>query len=307
MARRLRLLDDSSRLVELTARTVHGRFLLLSSERANDIILGVLGRAQAKYDVPLHAYNFQPNHEHLMSSVVDEEQMALFMGYLNGNLAKELGRLYDWREKFWGRRYHSASIGMTEEDQIRRFMYILDNGCKEGYVGSPLDYPGVSSAKALYTGAMKELGTWYDRTQQYRASLRGEYKEFPSTETVKLTPLPFLQDKSEDEQRAFYINAVREIEEKTARMHKERGTKPSGSRAFLRLKAHDKPNSFKPTPAPLFHARGQDFWAMYNARNAKVAAYRDAARRLKRGETDVRFPEGCFPPRLPFVKPRTPT
>ena len=46
---------------------------------------------------------------------------------------------------------------------------------------------------------------------------------------------------------------------------------------------------------------------MYNARKAKVAAYRDAAERLERGEMDVRFPEGCFPPRLPFVTARAPT
>jgi hypothetical protein len=267
----------------------------------------VLGRAQAKYDVILHAYNFQVNHEHILGTVKDEERMALFMGYLNGNLAKELGRLHGWREKFWGRRYHSAPVSLAEEYQIRRFMYILDNGCKEGLVGSPLDYPGVSSARALYRGAMEEQGTWFDRTAQYRASLRGEHKEFPHAETVKLTPLPFLQDRSEDEQRAFYINAVREIEEKTARMHEEKGTRPGGARVFLRLKPHDKPKAFKPTPAPLFHASGADFWAMYNARHAKVAAYREAAERLRRGETDVSFPEGSFPPRLPFVKPRTPT
>jgi len=132
MSRRLRMLDDGTRLVELTTRTQHGRFLLLPSEKANDIILGVLGRAQAKYDVALHAYNFQVNHEHLLGSVEHEEQMSLFMGYLNGNLAKELGRLHDWREKFWGRRYHSASVSLAEEDQIRRFMYILDNELQGG-------------------------------------------------------------------------------------------------------------------------------------------------------------------------------
>ena len=124
---------------------------------------------------------------------------------------------------------------------------------------------------------------------------------------MKLTPLPFLQDKSADEQRAFYINAVREIEEKTAHMHKEAGTRPSGARVFLRVKPHDKPSAFKPTPAPHFHAGGRDFWAMYNARQAKIDAYREAAERLKQGETDVSFPEGSFPPRLPFVKRRAPT
>ena len=308
MPRRLRLLDDPSGLVEITTRTQHGRFLMRPSEKVNDIILGVLGRAQSKYGVDLHAFVFLSNHKHILGTVEDEEQMALFTGYLNGNLAKELGRLHGWRQKFWGRRYHSASVSLTEEDQIRRFMYLLENACKEGLVGSPLDWPGVSSASALYHGETTMQGTCFDRTARYRASLRGEYKEFPSIETVHLTPLPFLQQRSADEQRAFYVDAVHEVEHRTAQRHEENGTRPLGARAIRRQNPHDEPKAFKDSPAPLFHAANpEDFWAMYNARKAKVAAYRVAAERLKRGETDVRFPEGCFPPRLPFVESRAPT
>ena len=150
-------------------------------------------------------------------------------------------------------------------------------------------------------------GTWYDRTAQYRARRRGEHKLYPSTETVHLTPLPFLQERSVEEQRAFYVEAVRKIELKTAHMHQENGTSPKGARAIQRQKPHNKPKALKAFPAPIIHAANpEDFWAMYNARKAKVADYRDAAERLKRGETDVRFPEGCFPPRLPFVESRAP-
>ena len=302
------MLEDPNGLVELTSRTQHGRFLMCPSEEVNELILGVLGRAQAKYSVALHAFTFLSNHNHILASVRSTKQMSRFMGFLNGNLAKELGRLHDWREKFWGRRYHSASVNFTEHDQVKRFLYILENGCKEGLVASPLDWPGVSSASALYRGEMTMQGTWYDRTAQYRAHLRGENKLSPSTETVELTPLPFLQERSAEEQRAFYVDAVREIEAKTAQMHKDNGTTPMGVRAIRRQKPHDKPKAFKASPAPMFHAANrEDFWAMYNARKAKVAAYRDAARRLKRGDTDVRFPEGCFPPRLPFVESRAPT
>ena len=91
-------------------------------------------------------------------------------------------------------------------------------------------------------------------------------------------------------------------------MHQETGTSPMGARAIRRQKPHAKPKAFKASPAPIIHAANpEDFWAMYNARKAKTAAYRDATSRLKRGETDVRFPEGCFPPRLPFVESRAPT
>jgi hypothetical protein len=80
------------------------------------------------------------------------------------------------------------------------------------------------------------------------------------------------------------------------------------ARALQRQKPHDKPRTFKRSPAPIFHAANrEDFWATQNARKAEVAANREAARRLKQGETDVRFPEGRFPPRLPFVESRTPT
>ena len=302
------MLDDPSGLVEISSRVLQGLFLMRPSEEVNDLILGVLGRAQAMYGVVLHSFIFMSNHFHILATVRDEEQMALFTGFLKANLAKELGTLYDWKEKFWGRRYHSASVKFTEHDQTRRFFYILDNGCKEGLVASPLEWPGVSSAGALYRGETTMKGTWYDRSAQYRASRRGEYKLFASPETVHLTPLPFLQELSADEQRAFVVDAVREIERKTAQMHKENGTRPKGARYVLRRKPHDKPKEFKASPAPMFHAANpEDFWALYNARKAKVAAYRDACGRLKRGETDVRFPEGCFPPRLPFVKARAPT
>ena len=104
------------------------------------------------YGVALHTFCFLSNHFHLLGTVSSAEQMSLFTGFLKGNLAKEIGRLRDWRETFWGRRYHSASVKETEQDQVRRFLYILDNGCKEGLVASPLEWPGVSSAPALYRG-----------------------------------------------------------------------------------------------------------------------------------------------------------
>ena len=302
------MLDNESGLVEITSRTQHGRYLLRPSARSNDLILGALGRAQAKYGVYLHAFIILSNHFHMIMSVCSVKQMSRFVGFFKGNVAKELGALHDWRENFWGRRYHSASISDYEEEQIARFLYLLSNGCKEGLVASPLDWPGVSTARALYRGETTMQGTWYDRTAQYRALHRGEYKLFPSTETVRLSPLPFLKERSLDEQREFVTEAVRQVEQETAQKNNENGTKPLGARAIQRQKPHDKPKEFKASPAPKFHAANRDeFWTMYNARRAKVADYRVAAERLKRGETDVRFPEGCFPPRLPYVESRAPT
>ena len=69
MSRRLRFIDNESGVVEVTARTLHGRFLLRPSPEVNDIILGALGRAQARYGVELYAFVFLSNHFHLLLRV----------------------------------------------------------------------------------------------------------------------------------------------------------------------------------------------------------------------------------------------
>jgi hypothetical protein len=42
------------------------------------------------------------------------------MRYLNSNLARELGRLVDWRDKVWARRYQAIVISNEEAAQISR-------------------------------------------------------------------------------------------------------------------------------------------------------------------------------------------
>ena len=300
----VRSVENRSRIVEITSRTVHGRYLMRPSPKVNDLILGVLGRAQRKYDVTLYAFVFLSNHFHLMSRSDSVEQTAYFTGYLKANIAKELGREHDWREKFWGRRYHHGVIADKEYDLAKRLRYILENGCKEGLVVSPVDWPGVSSAWAQSKGIEKLTGTWYDRSAQYRAFLRGEKKQFPSKETVRLSPLPFLEGESKRTQREFISELIKGIEDETRQRVRESGKSPMGRKAILRADPHEKPAEFERSPAPAFHASDpKDYRELRERRSARQDAYREAAERLAAGETDVVFPEDCFPPRLPFVKP----
>jgi hypothetical protein len=49
-------------MVEVTVRTVHGRFLLRPSHAVNDLVVGVIGRAQKKYGMRIHALAVLSNH-----------------------------------------------------------------------------------------------------------------------------------------------------------------------------------------------------------------------------------------------------
>ena len=304
MGREPRLIETPGRVVEITARTIHGRYLLRPSEEVNELILGVLGRAQAMTDMVLFAFVFMSNHEHLLVQPHSVKQMALFMGFLEGNLAREVGVVHQWRQKFWARRYNHGVVKDTEAAQIKRFRYLLSNGCKEDLVASPLDWPGVTSARALYNGQSELKGRWFDRTAAYRAGRPRGDREFSSIETVRLSPMPFLAERSAADQQRFVIDAVRQVEEETAERHRAIGSRPIGARLVKCQRPHAAPKNFTPSPAPRFHATTRkEYQELLEARRNKVAAYRAAAERLKNGERDVEFPPDCFPPGLPFVEP----
>jgi len=77
-------------------------------------------------------------------------------------------------------------------------------------------------------------------------------------------------------------------------------------RAALILKHHPhyRPNKVKKSPSPIFHAvRRSAYKDLRAAYNWFETAYREAADRLRSGDLDVDFPEGSFPPHLPFVHP----
>ena len=57
MARSLRYVPPGS-LVEVSCRTLHGRFLLRPCRDLNEIVLGILGRATRRYRVGLCAFAY---------------------------------------------------------------------------------------------------------------------------------------------------------------------------------------------------------------------------------------------------------
>ena len=290
----------------MTCRTVQSRLLLAPRAHVRETVLGVLARAKRLYPLKLVCFAFASNHYHLLLEVEDAGAMAAFMGYLNSNLARELGRLVDWKEKFWGRRYQHIVVSDEEEVQVARLRYVLSHGTKEGLVGSPREWPGAHAVHALLTGDPME-GTWHDRTQEYRYRLRGKEPEpgqFATVETLTLDPLPCWKHLPPEEYRRRIAELVAEIEEEARVAGEAKGVEPLGADAVRRQQPHTRPNRTKKSPAPLFHTASKK--AYLNLREAYsrfVAAFRDAAEKLKAGDRTVAFPDGSFPPAAPFVRP----
>ncbi len=304
MSRPLRFIPEGGALVEVTTRTIQGRLLLRPSQKLNDVFLGVLGRAQSRHPLEVVAYCCLSSHYHLLLRVDNAKQLSDFMTYFNGNLAKEVARLTGWKDRVWSRRYQAIVISDEEEAQVERLLYILGNCVKEGLVGSPLEWPGVHCARALITGERVE-GTWFNRSLESNASLRGEtYEErkYASIEVVHLSPLPCWKHLSEEVYRERVAELIRQIEQDAAVQRQEAGIPLLGADGVKAQNPETRPRKLKKSLAPLFHAfRKAARKALYEAYAWFVAAYREAAAKLRSGDRTVAFPRGCFPPRLPFV------
>jgi REP element-mobilizing transposase RayT len=132
MGRLPRYVPPGGALVEVTTRTQDARFLLRPSDPLNDVIIGILARAKRLYPLRICGLAFASNHYHLLLDVDDAQTLSRFMGYVNGNLAREAGRLHDWHHHLWSRRYQSVVVSNEELTQTERLAYVLAHGVKEG-------------------------------------------------------------------------------------------------------------------------------------------------------------------------------
>jgi hypothetical protein len=65
--------------VEVTTRATCGFYLLPANSQFARIMVGLLGKAQEKYPVQIHAAVAASNHDHLILSPADAEELADFM------------------------------------------------------------------------------------------------------------------------------------------------------------------------------------------------------------------------------------
>lgn len=306
MARRIRFIPEGGSVVEVTSRTHEGRDLILFEPAIRALVLGVMGRAQKRYGMTIYGVRFLSNHYHLLLRAEDAHQLAGFMRYLNGQLARKLNRHLGRTDALWGRRYACVLVSDEPAAQVERYLYLLRQGVKEGLVACPLEWPGVTDVRALL-GREALSGMWVDETALGQARRRGvevTIKDFSSEERVTLTVLAAWVGLSEESRKQHLEELVQLVRAEARRREEETGRMPRGAE---KLKASDKPRG-KPKSRghlPLVHAASRAarkrYWWAYRAFEA---AFRRAAEALKQGIAGIPFPPGSFPPRAPFVPVR---
>jgi hypothetical protein len=240
-------------------------------------------------------------------SAQSQKHISAFMNFVNSNIAREANLLLERSGHLWHRRYASAAVVGGERIEVARLKYLLAQGTKEGLVDSPLRWPGVQAAGALANGENLR-GIWVNRTDLFKACRKlGPDKvqpiKFEQQLTPKLDPLPCWSHLSATDYQRRIRELIQDIEAEAAARHRNQGTQPLGHRAVRHQHPHHRPERLKKSPAPLVHAPTkklrQAFLAAYRL---FVQAFRTAAEKLRSGDLTAKFPEGSFPPGLPFVE-----
>ena len=269
--------------------------------------MGVLARAQQRTGMPIVDVRPMSNHIHLLLHPQTTKQMSDFMRYVNSNVARKIGRLYDWKERFWSKRYSAIIVTDEETAQVGRLRYLLSQGVKEGLVAHPEDWPGLNTASHLLRGYTEVGGgIWHDRTAEYHARRQSKRpQEVRSSDFVerhlsfKLSPLPCWAHL----EKSVVVKAVRMLVDdivETAKL--QRGDVPVlGAAKVLSQDPWYRPGKVKRSYAPPCHA------ATRKARRDLLRELREFADAYLKASAELRegglahFPVGCFPPGLPYV------
>ena len=150
MSRPLRFIR-SWQPVEITSRTLQGRFLLKPSPRLNALIAGIIAIAKSRHEIHIYNLVFLSNHFHMIVAAPSAPVLSSFMCFVMGNIAREAGRLHDWSGPFWSRRHTSLNI-LDEPTLLERMRYVFENGCKEVLVPPPADLSGLNAVRACTPG-----------------------------------------------------------------------------------------------------------------------------------------------------------
>jgi hypothetical protein len=113
--------------------------------------------------------------------------------------------------------------------------------------------------------------------------------------------LPAWRHLSRTQYRDRIRELIHEIEHETRTRHREDGTRPLGPKMIRLASPRDRAMHRKRSHAPRLHAASRETRkALRDAYRIFVAAFVAASQRYRQGDRLVIFPEGCFPPRLPF-------
>jgi hypothetical protein len=288
----------------------------------NNLLYGILAKAhQRTPSVVSCGWLFLANHFHaLLLTDGDPQDVAEFMNYVDGEIAKVVCRILGKRHyKVWAQRYNAARL-LRAEDVMERMAYMYANPSTANLVESIEDWPGVSTWNEFIGGETR----YYKRVKPseiprlpngaMNKSLRRSLDE--AVEEISRNSLPLQIDSfawkhcfeasrelTNNELREDIIKRVRGFEQSSRRKRIKKKKSVVGAATLVQQNPH---RSYKPKS---FGRRVFCISSCPELRAEFIALYKDFCYRCeqvwkdwKAGSPEPSYPPGAFvPPQAPHA------
>jgi len=272
------------------------RFFLRPSKRSNQIYLYCLALAAQKYQVELHSFCAESNHEHSLSTDTLGNHPE-FRQFKNSFIARAMNVELHRREAFWGPTDREVVVLVDEGAQREALVYALANPVKDGLVHHGYQWPGPRSKPS---DIEKEFIINRPKGGFFKNS------SLPATVVMKLTMPPALRHLPLEE-----AVATLEKEERAAEVG-YREARRNSSKPFLGRRAVRKQSPFDcPKGRPPFRRLNPRIKCkdaglrqrLLQKLKAFQAAYASARLAWKNPTEQVSFPYGTYQLRVLYGVP----
>lgn len=281
----------------VTARCARAQYRLRPDAERTQVVTYCLGAALERFPgIRLHAAVAMSNHLHLV--VTDRSgELADFMCYLLGPLAKAMNQLDSVRGQFFERRYSATEI-VDDDALLDRVAYTVTNPAAANLVGTVEGWGGLClwQSGTLTVEGSRFRKQAYTRALQAGADKQPEREAFTSRVRVNVEVIEIAGRDVTSELKAAVDQRLKSLA--TGRS----GSRVLGMRKVLAQSVFDTPNRPKRSPLPLCHASTADAWrAFRDGWRRFTGAYRMASERFRGGVLSAPFPEHAFRPPTPLL------
>lgn len=281
-----RILPGSTYLI--SRRCIERRFLLRPDPTVTSTFLYCLGYAATAHGILVHGFMALSNHFHLCVTDPDA-RLPEFMHRLDGLLARALNAFRGRWECFFAPGSYGDVDLVSEEDELRKLVYLLTNPVKAGLVSHSRRWTGASSRNWCFGEART-----FERPSGAFFNPDGY---MPKTVRLVLTASPGLRRLARREADRVLTDRVVERETEIRASFRAAGREFQGMDAVMRVDPNSSPRSREPRRElnpKLAAAEVEERVAAIEELQAFRAAYREAWLLWRAGKRSAVFPWGTY-------------
>lgn len=200
---------DPSYVFEVARRTNRGEDLFDANDPDQvSSIVGILAEGQQRYGVQIFHIHFMSNHYHGLFRARTPLQLARFLNFLHGEIAKKINRNRQHPGAVWSSKFTPLAVTLDAKTLLSRMKYLTGQALRARLVTHPSQFPGVSAVDWLLFG-VPLVGRYGNKTpgQASEATPDGD----PGAREVVIAKLPCFEERSWTELHAMYAALADEL------------------------------------------------------------------------------------------------